>query len=416
MTTAVFLKNIVSPRFYAMGQTGLSIEGPESIFYNPAGINPIKGNSFLFSYQTLLENSYKSDFSYVSMTENFNYGFAVTYNSYGNFEKLDYLGNYEGAFSPYDMAMIYGLSYKSGKNNYGINLKIINTNLIYEKGYSAALDLGLINNERYSLLIRNLGLPMKLNDKFLPLPFEMDTGIKYNLKLLRNYIEAKFPSDDNSYLAAGSEFPILWENSALFLRAGFNFKNRKNLGSMGAFTTGFGLYLNSFRIDYSYNPYGDLGESNKISLSYLFGSRKEKFMERTLDFELNKNFVKNKIFAVIPFSTRDMESDYGNIFCENLETKLKENGYKYIDELDYLLKRNNTDISNKAAIMKLCKDFKADYCIYGEIVKRVDIFFTVYIMDTFKEKEILKIKTRIKNDYEFKKASEFIVENIEKNY
>jgi tetratricopeptide (TPR) repeat protein len=69
-------------------------------------------------------------------------------------------------------------------------------------------------------------------------------------------------------LGIGAEYAY---QSKYFLRAGYQFSDQNDeIEDLQGFTAGAGLRLGDFQLDYAYLPYGDLGNSQRISLSYFF--------------------------------------------------------------------------------------------------------------------------------------------------
>lgn len=72
-----------------------------------------------------------------------------------------------------------------------------------------------------------------------------------------------------SYLQAGLELGF---DNQFYLRAGFQQALEDNaVTGFTNLTAGIGFVLSDLCFDYAYVPYGDLGDSHRVSLSYLFG-------------------------------------------------------------------------------------------------------------------------------------------------
>jgi len=413
--TANFLKNYSSARFASLGNTGSTFEGADSIFYNPAGSNfPFYSSALYLGYQKLLEESYRMDFAYIFKGEKIRNGFGLIYNSYGQFEKLDSMGKINGSFSPADYAFNYSLSFDIKEMSYGFNFKIIQSDLVYKKGYSLAIDAGLISHSNkkdmkdYSLVIRNLGIPMKLGDKVYPLPFEIVGGLKYpyseNFNIL---LEAKFPSDDNPYISGGTEFIIPFDKTNLFLRAGYNSRNSSSLGFRGSFTAGLGLSFTKLSIDYAYLPYGDIGDTHRMTFSYLFGKNNIRNEEDDIIKKSQTQFLKDKKFVVIGFSTENITENYANIIANNLENLIWSRNYKVISRLDikFLKLSKGFTFSDDKSYNDFCEKIEADYCIYGNIKKEENSI--TYIVKLYSVNSRYLIKSfgiKAANEYKFKEV------------
>jgi tetratricopeptide (TPR) repeat protein len=74
-----------------------------------------------------------------------------------------------------------------------------------------------------------------------------------------------------THLQIGAEDAI---DSLFFLRAGYvGDLADSGLDGLSGFTAGLGIRFQDFDLDYAYTPYGDLGDSQQVSLIYLFGER-----------------------------------------------------------------------------------------------------------------------------------------------
>lgn len=421
-TSAAFLKNIASARFSAMGQTGSTVEDIESIFYNPAGIDfPVYSNGFVLSYQKLLEESYKTDMAYIFKGNNLRYGFGLSYNSYGSFEKLNSIGQVYGSFSPYDYAFIYGMSGDKKNSSYGINFKFIHSDLIYEKAYSFAVDMGLIvhpdrqDKKSYSLVVRNLGFPMKLGEKSFPLPMEIIGGMKYpysyNLNLL---LDAKLPVDENPYLCAGLEWVLPFESFQFSLRTGANTRKKNGLGFVYGFSAGFGLNINGIVFDYSYVPYSDLGDAHKFTLNYFFG-RFEKADDKKSEKEkeLKENLMKNKKFAVLAFDSKEFGESYGGLLADNIEYLISGKKYKVIsrNDINYIRLSKKIEFFDKSSILMFCRNLGVDYCIYGTVKNQKKfVLYNVNLLDTSSGDNLKSFSLKFPDEYKLNEISLKIVD------
>lgn len=285
LTTANFLKNPPFARFQALGQGGIALSGIDSMFYNPAGLNfhGKKGTAFGMGYETLLESSYRASLAYLHSSGTQSIGLGFLYFASTNFENLNSLGDYIGKFSTYDMAIICSYTKQYSLTDFGMSLKVITSKLYGQSANSLAMDMGFIFRDKLSghsgtdmaLSVRNLGFPMKLGTKTSPLPLELAGGIAWHYtRCCKIVLEGKLPVDHSPYLLFAGEqfipFSESTEGAGLFLRVGYNFKNHKELEFMGAFTGGFGVRINPINIDYALVPYGDLGNTHRVTFSYAF--------------------------------------------------------------------------------------------------------------------------------------------------
>ncbi len=412
---ASFLKDISSPRFYALGQSGSTILSGESVFYNPGGLYTDGKSSFYASYNSLLEGSYKSQISYSKNFDSAIWGFSWIRGSYGSFEKLNSRGENLGSFSPSDNAFMFSFSKSDIAIHWGSSLKLIRTDLVYESAWTFAIDLGLVSmpslskNTQYSLYFRNLGPGMKIGGQTDPLPFEAGGGLKTRWNFADVYIDCKFPSYDSPYITGGAELPLpISESVGLFLRSGLNLRNKSELGWAGVFSGGLGFYSSSINFDYAYIPYGDLGDTHRISVSWLFRGNKKRTINSQILAKIKRdNFIKSRKFVIVPF-TNKADSQFPNLgytFASELSLNFIKSGYN-IAQADSSLGYLQAEGKESFEALNFCSSFSADYCIYGEIKpfkKNINYEIKVYNMQEKREEKSFLLESP--SSYDFKKAA-----------
>lgn len=418
LTTAGFLKNSPFARFQSLGHGGIALSGIDSMFYNPAGLNfhGKKATGFSMGYETLLESSYRASMAYLDSSGTRSIGFGFLYFTSANFEKFNSLGDYLGKFSTYDMAVIGSYAKRFSLTDFGMSFKIITSKLYDKNANSLAMDMGLIFREKLSgrsgtdvaLSVRNLGIPMKLGSKTSPLPLELAGGIVWHYTKHCNIIlEGKLPVDQSPYLLFAAEqfIPLdtVPNKSGLFLRVGYDFKNHKELEFMGAFTGGFGVKINPVNIDYAFVPYGDLGNTHKVTFSYALGTDSvdlsdEIKMRAGKEMNILK-YSSGKSIAVTTFlakNVKDSESFMASNFIESALIKIGK--YKVINRtnLNFVLAEQKLNVSGMTDIdyaFKVGTLLQADFVVVGSLSKIEDEFYvTAKIIDVSSGK-IVKMGT-----------------------
>ncbi|MEW5951321.1 MAG: hypothetical protein GX447_03860 [Elusimicrobia bacterium] len=412
---ASFLKNISSPKYYALGESGSPLPVPEGFLFNPGSQYCLQKNCIYAAYQSLYFESSRGELSWTYSRDEGFYSFAFLSQSYGTFDKLNSKAEKTGSFSPSDRAFVFSKSFNGEKLNWGLSFKLVQSDLIFEKGWSAALDAGLVSlplkekDASYSLYFRNLGPPMKIGSHSDPLPFEAGIGVLKPYEFLNISAEIKFPSYDNPYVAFGTFAPLFSSSNKNFeLRAGFNPKNKKQLGWASCFSAGFGLISDYFQADYAYVPYGDLGDTHRFSFSYFFGKKKsdsyqeKKFRTQTL----NRMFFSDKKFAAAPLLNLS-SSEYrnlGSMFAGEISSCLKEKNYNAQTEDSPYYGEAESYLPESPKLF--CERLKADYCIYGTIkAAEKKMYYEISVYDHNKQEDIKKFILESPSSYDFKKAA-----------
>jgi tetratricopeptide (TPR) repeat protein len=103
---------------------------------------------------------------------------------------------------------------------------------------------------------------------------DFEAGLSYPIWLsahsqLLAAASGSFDSGGDNTLNAGMEYSL---DRVLFLRAGYQQPLQDNaLGGTSGLTAGIGFALDDFHFDYAYLPYGDLGDSHRVSVGYALG-------------------------------------------------------------------------------------------------------------------------------------------------
>jgi len=278
---AQFLKLGAGARATAMGSSSAGLSGDSTdIYWNPAGLNAITGKGSLSVMNASWFEGISYDWASFAMPyKNWGvFGIAAQYLSYGSIDQLDTTGLQTGSFSPTDMcvSLSYARKFKGidlGANVKYVSLKILDTAAAY------AVDLGaqykaknLLNNKlTLGCAVQNMGTQIKFIDQSDPLPFNIKVGGAYEIK--SNWLavlDVNAPIDNAVFAGAGTEYVYrVKEKIDLIGRAGYNTENIQT-GGMNGVTAGIGVRYAGYCLDYAFVPYGDLGNTQRISLSIRF--------------------------------------------------------------------------------------------------------------------------------------------------
>ena len=278
-TSAAFLKLGAGARPAAMGGCYAGVaDDSTAIYWNPAGLAQIddKNGSLSLMNAVWFEDIVYDWASYARPVKDWGvFGIGTQYLSYGNLQKTDITGLNTGNFTPTDLAV--SIAYAKNIKGYdiGANLKYISSTII-NNATAYATDLGVMKklmDSRLSLgaSVQNMGTPLKYVSDQEPLPFNVKAGGAYKIK--NNWLAAldvNAPIDGPLYFGAGTEYvQTIKDNLVISGRAGYNTRNI-NTGGLNGFTAGLGVKYLEYEIDYAFVPYGDLGNTNLISLSVAF--------------------------------------------------------------------------------------------------------------------------------------------------
>ena len=181
----------------------------------------------------------------------------------------------------------------------GMNIKLVQQINDDTEGKTVCFDIGgLYRNPggRLSLgmSLRNMGPEIKMREEKFRLPFSIAAGIGYRpIEPLNIGLDVDKPIDNYLSVSVGGEFIM---KDIFSIRAGYKYRyETKELGLETGIHAGCGFRLKNLGTDYAFVPYGDLGTTHRISLSYIFGDfkRKEKRREEKLR-------IKERKVSIVP--------------------------------------------------------------------------------------------------------------------
>jgi tetratricopeptide (TPR) repeat protein len=269
-----------SARALAMGSAFVGVADDSSaLLWNPAGLGVMKEGQLALHTDSWLVGTFQESLVVGMPAGNMGgFGVMASYLDYGTFQGRDASGNITSNYT----ANKAGFSLGWGK--------------LLAPGFSMGLALNgtqqAVLGNSYLLAAGSLGLLFDIDPHLRFGTALIDFGGNQAQGWVTSAIRAGFSyktsfSSSHSFLLSlggtlepqgvdrlevGAEYAF---RSQYFLRVGYDYYFQDNLieGIQG-FTAGAGIRLGDLQLDYAYLPYGDLGTSNQISLSYLFPQAK----------------------------------------------------------------------------------------------------------------------------------------------
>lgn len=280
-----FLKIDSAARAVSMGSAYTALaSGVEAISYNPSGLAMTKAVEVGFSHTNWLMGS-KHDFIAAALPiksigagdyrEGWVGGLGITRLSNSSIEIRNADRSAGGSFTSYDQAVSVGLARASGRNRMGLGIKYLESYISGEKARGVAVDLGFsraLNTRRpitVGLAVQNLGSGMKFMRQSDPLPLSFAAGVSFSVVPGLNLaLDAKrLVYDRQTSVSFGTEYAVL---SGFALRSGYLSNSNTNSLKNNGFSAGVGFIFLKTNLDYSVTPYGELGNTQKISLKRSF--------------------------------------------------------------------------------------------------------------------------------------------------
>lgn len=286
------LKIGAGARQAALGDTGTALGGDSlSVFWNPAGLGAVDRCSVSASHSRWFEEVGYSVVSAACPTKNSGvFAAGWQFLGYGSMDSLDNTGAKDGKLNPSERVLSASWGLASADKSLAFGATAKQFSMTIDRSASAlAADFGLLKTyPGFSLgaAVKNAGQKIKFNRASENLPQLVKLGARAVLgraALLADLSSSK----DGSWLSGGAEYTLVPGHDAapVALRAGYSTRAKAKGVN---FTAGCGITEESWLLDYAFAPYGDLGVTHHLSVSYLFagpGAAKKKAAPRARPFD-----------------------------------------------------------------------------------------------------------------------------------
>ncbi|MFB0510162.1 MAG: PorV/PorQ family protein [bacterium] len=269
-TGVAFLKIPVDARVCGIGEAAVAyIDNASALYYNPAGLAYIESFDLLF-----MHNDWLLDMSHEYVAAGFgskNIGtFGLSFNYWGSGEiqgitiRGDTIPGYLFSASSWSLNFGYGKTF--GKFAFGLGFKFIGEKNESLSTSAYAGDIGgmydlPISGLKIGSSVSNLGTNLKLDQETYSLPILGRLGWRYDYKFIG--VTQDFIFSENFGVAIGAEYRI---REILALRLGY--RTGSNTEGFSNLRAGLGVSFKGFGIDYAFAPYGKLGMTHRISISF----------------------------------------------------------------------------------------------------------------------------------------------------
>jgi len=293
-TAAQFLKIGVGARATAMGGAyGAVCNDVTAVFWNPAGLCLTKEQEISVMHSEWFEGIKYEFLGYSKRFKKFGtLAISGNYLSYGDLTGTRedsatgaYLAGSDYTFTASDFSGAISYAKLFGRFlGIGANFKYIQLKNEDEKATGIASDLGIqyllysvkpVLLKKISLSAHNLGSSIEYiaESDVLPRYVRVGAAWGFNKDKLLLGSDVIIPNDNKILLALGMEYTPV---DLFSIRGGYRYRlGGDNLNGLSGLTAGIGIKIPDYNIDYAYAPYGDLGDTHRISLRFAFGSKKK---------------------------------------------------------------------------------------------------------------------------------------------
>ncbi|MBI5243898.1 MAG: PorV/PorQ family protein [Elusimicrobia bacterium] len=281
-----FLNMDVGPRGIAMGGAySAAVNDAYSLYWNPAGLTQIPQISATAMHNEYLAGIRMEYLAYAQRcNENTVLAGGLRFMDAGSIDETDINGNSAGYFHPRNYVVEAGwgksiadLSDAERDIALGVTGRHFYSDMVASAdGYSGDVGLQARYTEAampyvFSFVAQNLGQGQKFDYTRDTLPFRARFGASLQATaFMLLCMEAVMPVSNEPYGALGIEMSLEAPNDVkAFLRGGYNSINQfSGLEGFRGAAFGFGLKLKDFTIDYSFVPFGMLGDAHRFALSW----------------------------------------------------------------------------------------------------------------------------------------------------
>lgn len=273
-----FLSLDANARAVAMGgaYTALATDA-NALLYNPAGLGRVEQNEATFMHNQYFQGINQE---YFGLAMRKGWGLNVNYLDSGSVPEttLASPGGTGASNSLTDMAVSagYGRAVMDSLS-LGLGVKYVQESVAGVAGRGYAADAGAlyavpaVPNLRLGLSVQNAGPAVKFQAAHENLPLDVRGGAAYGFSVIGQQsvlsLDVSKERSAGVVVQGGAETIIA---KAMAVRVGFNTGNDAG----PKVTAGAGWTHKQFSLDYAFVPYGDLGVSNRISVTARWGERK----------------------------------------------------------------------------------------------------------------------------------------------
>ncbi len=225
------------------------------------------------SHLIWLEDTSLNNLCYSWSDRKAHFGMALRTLDYGELEIRDDNGLLIGTYSPLNVDLMGNYAYRVTPSLYaGINAGVAYEKLNTDSSYGLHGDLGFtwlppVQDTRFSLAVRNLGISTAMNEERTLFPVSLEMDLSKEIALGENSLAVELSGikaiDENWKAAINAEFNLY---GLAFIRAGYkiNFDAED-------ISAGLGFRWKNLGIDYGWAPFSShLNDVHSFGLSYHF--------------------------------------------------------------------------------------------------------------------------------------------------
>jgi len=276
-SSASFLKIGIGAKSAGMSDAFSAVaDDPSTIYWNPAGVAKLSEKEIAVMHNEWLANIKHNFLGYIHPLNKFSLGLGCIFLSMDPIPLTEDSWITTKSFTTYSYAIMLNFSRREKYFLWGANLKFVQEKIYRYVSSAYGVDIGTIYQLKnigldLGLSVLNIGTQMKFLSESDRLPLEVRLGTAYHLKKeILVAFDISQPVDNNTILQLGLHcLPF----SFLSLCAGYKYKLGGNDIEGFGFSAGVGIRWKWVVFDYAFVPFGVLGQTHKIFLSFKLGKK-----------------------------------------------------------------------------------------------------------------------------------------------
>ena len=321
--SAEFLRIAPGARSAAMGDAFTAgSEGVLALHYNPALLGTIEKAEIEGGYQNVVLDIGQGSLAYAQpLGSHAGWGLLLSYLDYGTTKKTTFAGGAAiaaqeaGTFGGSDLSVGASFGYAFSDFGIGLSVKAVSSSIDDASSNAFAADLGLSwkpsETYEFGVALKNIGKELQFDQQLESLPVLFRAGAAVFLfdRKLRFNADVEKVRQEELHLMTGVEYQF---GKHLSLRAGWDGRNDVASG----ITTGVGVSMKTFSLDYAFIPAGNFGSNHRFGLRYDFGAKRddvpkvqEKKQSQHSSEKLDTSFSEWLNRAKAPLTSKKIESE-----------------------------------------------------------------------------------------------------------
>jgi hypothetical protein len=271
-TGAAFLKIPVGPRVVGIGEAAVAyVDDASALFYNPAGLANVPTFDILLSHnQWFLDMNHEYVAGAFGAKELGMFGLAFDYWGSGSIQGVNIRGESIPGylFSAADWSLSFGYGKNISDFSLGLGAKFIHQQHESLSTSAWAFDAGAmyktpLEGLKAGVAVANIGTQAKLYEESYDLPLQARLGWRYDYSIVGVTQDFILSETEKPGIAAGLECrPV----EIVAFRVGY--RTGSGYDGFSGLRAGLGLSWQGIGVDYAFAPYGKLGMTHRISISY----------------------------------------------------------------------------------------------------------------------------------------------------